>query len=243
MAIPLMGTDNKDSKNNTGPSKDSLGFEYDTFVIDKTELKITFLGHATLMFTYGDKVIHVDPVSAYADYSRLPKADIILVTHSHFDHLDPAAIAKIRKNSTVIIANPESAKQVSGALAMKNGETKSVAGFSIEAVPAYNTTTGRDVFHPKGRDNGYVLTLGGKRIYISGDTEPGAEMKSLKNVFIAFLSMNQPYTMTPRQAADAAIIIKPEILYPYHFGDTKTDELTDLLKNEKGIDVRIRKLN
>jgi L-ascorbate metabolism protein UlaG (beta-lactamase superfamily) len=226
-----------------GPLVDSLGFEYDTFKIGNHELRITFLGHATLILTYAGKVIHVDPISSYADYTKLPKADIVLVTHSHGDHLDPGAIAKISKTGTVVIANPESAAKITGANALKNGESKIAADITIAAVPAYNTTAGRDIYHPKGRDNGYVITLGGKKIYIAGDTENIDEMKNLKEIYIAFLPMNQPYTMTPEQVAEAAKTIKPQILYPYHFGGTDTARIKNLLSKETAIDTRIRKLN
>ncbi len=239
ITLPITGS----AESGTGQKKDSLGYEYDTFTIDNTELSITFLGHATLMLKFGEKVVHVDPVSSYADYAMLPKADIVLVTHSHSDHLDANAIAKITKPGTVIMANPESARKLAGATALANGESKTVAGITILAVPAYNTTKGRDIYHPKGRDNGYVITLGGKKIYVAGDTEPTAEMKSLKDVFIAFLPVNQPYTMTPGQAADAAKTIMPKVFYPYHFGNSNTEEIKSLLSKETSIDVRIRKLD
>jgi L-ascorbate metabolism protein UlaG (beta-lactamase superfamily) len=239
-AFSLTSLSGSDSK--SGENTDSLGFNYDTFILDKTEFRLTFIGHASLMLTYGDKVIHVDPIGTYADYGKLPKADLILVTHSHFDHLDKEAIRKITKSATITAANPESAKQIDGALALSNGDQKTLAGFVVQAVPAYNTTSGREAYHPKGRDNGYVITIGGKRIYIAGDTENITEMKNLKDIFIAFLPMNQPYTMTPKQAADASREIRPAILYPYHFGDTKTDELVNLLAGDKSIEVRIRKL-
>jgi L-ascorbate metabolism protein UlaG (beta-lactamase superfamily) len=242
ITLPFYGSSDTGSDTKSLP-KDSLGFEYDTFMLDNNELRITFIGHATLILSYGEKTIHVDPTSMYADYSKLPKADLVLVTHSHSDHLDTGAIAKIAKSTTVVIASPEGAKQVAAAVALKNGETKTVAGFTIDAVPAYNTTSGREGLHPKGTGNGYVVTVAGKKIYIAGDTEPIEEMKNLANIFIAFLPMNQPYTMTPKQVADAAKTIKPQVLYPYHFGGSSTDELKSLLSKETSIEVRIRKLN
>ena len=125
---------------------------------------------------------------------------------------------------------------------MKNGDVQNLLGLKIEAVPAYNTTEGRSRFHPKGRDNGYILTLGGKRIYIAGDTEDTPEMKQLKDIEIAFLPMNQPYTMTPAQVAAAAKAFRPSVLYPYHFDDTDVSELVNLLKGESDIEVRIRQM-
>jgi L-ascorbate metabolism protein UlaG (beta-lactamase superfamily) len=204
-------------------------------------LKLTFLGHGTLMLDYNGWIIHVDPVSAEADYSALPPADLVLVTHEHGDHLDPAAVARITRPGTVVVANPASAARLSGALALRPGESRTVGSVKIEVVPAYNTSPGRDRFHPRGRDNGYLLTIAGKRLYIAGDTEDTPEMKALKNVDIAFLPMNQPYTMTPEQVARAARAFKPRVLYPYHTGDTDTARLTALLEG-KGVEVRIRSL-
>ena len=126
---------------------------------------------------------------------------------------------------------------------MKNGDILQITPeIKLEAVPAYNTTPGRDKFHPKGRDNGYILTVGGTRIYIAGDTEDIPEMKQIKNIDIAFLPVNQPYTMIPEQAIQSAKIIQPHILYPYHYGDTDINKVKDGLKNEKEIEVRIRAL-
>jgi len=203
------------------------------------DLKITFIGHGTLMLTYAGKVIHADPVSMYADYATLPKADLILVTHEHGDHLDIKAIQAASTANTTIIVNPSSAKNLPNCIVLKNGEDRTVSGIKVEAVPAYNL---EKPFHPKGNGNGYILTFGDKRVYIAGDTENVAEIKALKNIDVAFLPMNQPYTMTPEQVADVAKAMQPKVLYPYHFGNTDTGKLVDLLKDEKGIEVRIRDL-
>jgi len=213
----------------------------DAFPLPGGSLKISFLGHGTLMLDYNGWIIHVDPVSAEADYAALPPADLVLVTHEHGDHLDPAAVARISRPGTVIVANPASAGRLTGAVALRQGEAKTVGSVKIEAVPAYNTSPGRDRFHPKGRDNGYLLTIAGKRLYIAGDTEDTPEMKALKNIDIAFLPMNQPYTMTPEQVAKAARAFKPRLLYPYHYGDTDPARLVALLEG-KGVEVRIRSL-
>ncbi len=214
-------------------------FQEDVFKTSGGDLKITFIGHGTLMMTFAGKVIHIDPVSMYADYALLPKADLILITHEHGDHLDPKAVQAISTANTTIVVNPGSAKALPQAALMKNGDSKTLAGIHIEAVPAYNM---EKAFHPKGNGNGYVLTFGDKRVYVAGDTENVPEIKALKNIDIAFLPMNLPYTMTPEQVADAAKAIRPKILYPYHFGDTDTARLVNLLKDEKGIEVRIRDL-
>ena len=220
-------------------------FESDTFKTNAGDLKITFLGHGTLRLTFGGKIIHVDPYGSVADYSKQPKADLILITHEHGDHLDAKAIDQIRKEKTTIVANPASAKQLQGAIVMNNGDVKMIDGFKIEAVPAYNIVHKRDTgqpFHPKGNGNGYVIAFGDKRVYLAGDTENIPEMKELKNIDIAFLPMNLPYTMTPEMAADAAKMFKPKILYPYHFGETDTSRVVTLLKDTPGMEVRIRKL-
>jgi L-ascorbate metabolism protein UlaG (beta-lactamase superfamily) len=128
---------------------------------------------------------------------------------------------------------------------MKNGDVKTVGGLKIEAVPAYNIVHMRDQgqpFHPKGVGNGYVITFGDKRVYVAGDTENIPEMKNIKNIDVAFLPMNLPYTMTPEMAADAAKMIRPKILYPYHYGETDTSKLVALLKDTKEIEVRIRNM-
>ena len=191
-----------------------------------------------------DKKIFVDPVSDYADYTQQPKADFILITHEHGDHFDTKAIAAIETNQTKIIANPNCRKMLNRGQEMKNGDVLQLAkDIKLEAVPAYNTTPGRDKFHPKGRDNGYILTLGGTRIYIAGDTEDIPELNLVKDIDIAFLPVNQPYTMTPEQAIRATQIIKPRILYPYHYGDTDINKVKEGLKNEKTTEVRIRLYN
>jgi L-ascorbate metabolism protein UlaG (beta-lactamase superfamily) len=203
----------------------------------KGDLKISCIRHGTLMFAFGGKIIHVDPVGQFADYAALPKADLILITHEHGDHLDPKAVAAITKAGTEIVASESCKAALPAAAVMKNGETKTVQGIKIEAVPAYNLTA---AFHPKGRGNGYVLTFGDKRVYVAGDTENIPEMAALKDIDVAFLPMNLPYTMSVEMAAAAARVIRPKILYPYHFGDSDTARLVALLKGETGIEVRIR---
>lgn len=219
--------------------------EVDAFATSKGELKITFLGHGTLMIQFDGKVVHIDPVSRYADYAKLPKADLILVTHEHGDHLDQKAIDLISKPGTELILTQLCAKKLGRGRVMKNGDTETVDQIAIAAVPAYNIVHVRSPgqpFHPRGAGNGYVLTLGDRRVYVAGDTENVPEMKELKDINIAFLPMNLPYTMTPEMVAQAARTLRPKILYPYHYGNTDTSKLLELLKSEKDIEVRIRKL-
>ena len=220
-------------------------FETDSFKTPAGDLKITFIGHGTLMFNFGGKVIHVDPYSDVADYNSLPKAHLILLTHEHRDHLDLKALNAVRTEKTVVVLTEACTKQVQGGVVMMNGDVKTVEGLKIEAVPAYNLVHKRDTgqpFHPKGSGNGYIITFGDKRVYVAGDTENTPEMKSLKNIDIAFLPMNPPYTMTPEMVVDAAKAFKPKILYPYHLRETDTSKVVSLLKGTPEIEVRIRKM-
>jgi L-ascorbate metabolism protein UlaG (beta-lactamase superfamily) len=219
---------------------------YQKDIINTTagNLEITFIGHGTLMFAFDGKSIHIDPWTRLADYSKMPKADIIILTHHHRDHLDQRAMEILRNEKTAVVLTETCASQVKGGIIMKNGDVKTVEGLKIEAVPAYNLVHMRsegNPFHPKGVGNGYVIAFGEKRVYVAGDTENTPEMKKLKLIDIAFLPMNLPYTMTPEMVADAAKAFKPKILYPYHFGRTDTSEVVELLKDMPEIEVRIRK--
>lgn len=215
----------------------------DVFSTSEGELVIEFVGHGSLYFRFGDKVIHVDPVGQYGDYTKMPKADLVLVTHEHRDHLDLKTIESLRKAETQILANKSSAQQITGAIAMENGEIREVLGIRVEAVAAYNLVHMRSPgapFHPKGHGNGYVINFAEKRVYVAGDTENTPEMKSLNRIDIAFLPMNLPYTMTPEMVADAARSFRPRILYPYHYGDTDPQGLAELLKDTPEVEIRIR---
>ncbi|HOT95641.1 MAG TPA: MBL fold metallo-hydrolase [bacterium] len=217
----------------------------DTLATAKGPVVLSFIGHGSLMIQFGPLVTYIDPVSEFGDYSSLPKADLILVTHAHYDHLDPKAIRQISQPATQIIAAPVCREKAPTATFLRNGEKIPVGDLEIEAVPAYNILHKRpdqQPFHPKGEGNGYILRFGGKSIYIAGDTENTPEMKGLKSIDVAFLPMNLPYTMTPEMVADAARAFQPHILYPYHYGDTDTRKLTDLLRGEK-IEVRIHELH
>ena len=220
-------------------------FGTDSFKTSAGDLKVTFIGHGTLMFNFEGKVIHVDPYSDVADFNAFPKAHLILLTHEHGDHLDLKALNAVRTEKTVVVLTETCAKQVQGGVVMTNGDVKTVEGLKIEAVPAYNIVHKRDTgqpFHPKGVGNGYIITFGDKRVYVAGDTENTPEVKALKNIDIAFLPMNLPYTMTPEMVGDAAKAFKPKILYPYHFGETDTSKVVSLLKGTPEIEVRIRKM-
>lgn len=220
-------------------------YEQDVIKTSAGDLTMTFIGHGTLMFGFDGKTIHVDPVGRGVDYAAMPKADLILITHEHGDHLDPAAIETLRKVSTQLVLTKICSQSVAGGIVMSNGDVKTIAGLKIEAVPAYNIVQQRspgNPFHPKGQGNGYIITFGDKRVYVAGDTENIPEMKQIKNIDVAFLPMNLPYTMTPEMVAEAAKTFKPKILYPYHYGQTDPNKLVELLKSEKDIEVRIRNL-
>ena len=221
--------------------------DYETDVFKtKSGKTVTFhaLVHASIRIQYDGKEIEVDPVTKLGnktiDYASMPKADYLLVTHEHFDHFNQDAIKLLSGENTRFITNQRCADMFGSGKVMKNGDMLQITdGFTIEAVPAYNYTEGHTQFHPKGRDNGYILTIDGLRIYIAGDTEDIPEMSAIKDIDIAFLPCNQPYTMTPDQLVKAAKIIKPKVVFPYHYGQTDVSGLPERLKGD-GIDVRIR---
>ena len=209
------------------------------------QVSFTFIKHASLEIKYDGLSIQIDPVTKLppeTDYSKFDKADFILVTHEHFDHFDKDAIATLCSANTQVILNKRCAEMLGYGEAMTNGDSLKLRDdIMLEAVPAYNITPDHQNFHPKGRDNGYVLTLDGIRIYIAGDTEDIPDMKNLKNIDIAFLPCNQPYTMTPEQLANAARMFTPKVVYPYHFSETPIESIKDLLK-DSGIRVEIRNM-
>jgi len=220
-------------------------FEKDVIETSAGDLQITFVGHGTLMLAFGGKVIHIDPWSRLADYSKLPKADLILLTHHHSDHLDTVALNQIRTESTIVVLTEISAATIEYGIIMKNGDRHKLLGIEVLVVPAYNLVHKREngeFYHPEGEGNGYVLTFGDTRVYIAGDTENTPEMKALEKIDYAFLPMNLPYTMTPEMVVDAVNALKPKVLYPYHYGDTDLSKLIELLKDNKDTEVRIRKM-
>ena len=226
--------------NQTAFPEDSLSFGTPS---GKT-LRVACIFHGSLAFEYDGNVIQVDPVTRMGDmkidYSAFGKADAIFITHSHHDHLCQEAIDTLSGEKTALYANAESVSVIGRGKVLANGDSGELSGgVSYTAVPAYNTTPGKEKYQPKGRDNGFILTIDGFRVYISGDTEDIPEMRNIKNIDVAFLSTNQPFTMTPEQIVRAAKLIKPKVLFPYHYSDTPIQKVADLLKGT-GIDVRIR---
>lgn len=220
-------------------------FETDIIHTPAGDLIIAFFGHASLRFTFDEKLIYLDPFARVAEYYKLPPADWILVTHDHADHFDLQAIAAVRTGKTQVVMPAACAAKLSGGIVMQNGDARTLDSVRVEAVPAYNLVHKREngkPFHSPGEGNGYVLTFGGMRVYVAGDTENIPEMKTLRDIECAFLPVNVPYTMTPEMAADAVRSFRPRILYPYHYDDTDLSRLTALLKAEKGIEIRIRRM-
>jgi L-ascorbate metabolism protein UlaG (beta-lactamase superfamily) len=211
-------------------------------------LRITPIFHGSVMLEFEGKVIHIDPWSQ-GDYAGVPQADLILITHTHADHMDRAMIDKLKKPSTILLSSPAvadtlncSCKEVE---TISNGSKKTVMGIEIEAVPMYNMVQGArqdEPFHHKGIGNGYILNFGDTRVYISGDTECIPEMKSLKNIDVAFICMNPPRTMSALEAAACVKEFRPKIVYPYHYRGQKVQDFADALKNTSGVEVRLRKL-
>ena len=221
----------------------------DTYEVDvfKTKsgktLKFYALVHASIRIEYDGREIEIDPVTKLGnktiDYTAMPKADYIFVTHEHGDHFDKEALKQLTGEKTQLITNKRCAEMLGYGEIMVNGQNSTFNDITVEAVPAYNISEGRTQFHPKGRDNGYILTIDGLRIYIAGDTEDIPEMQDIKDIDIAFLPCNQPYTMTTEQLVKAAKTVKPKVLFPYHYGQTDVKGIPAQLK-DYGIDVRIR---
>ncbi|MFB3904483.1 MAG: MBL fold metallo-hydrolase [Acidobacteriota bacterium] len=183
------------------------------------QVEVVPITHASLILKWNGKAVYVDPWSQ-GNYEGQPKADLILITDIHPDHLDLRQVAAVRKPDTSIVAPPAAQSSIAEARFLKNGEKAEVLGIGITAVPAYNLLRGPSAgqhFHPKGRGNGYLLEMSGKRIYVSGDTECIPEMKQLKNIDMAFICMNLPYTMPPEEAAQCVNEFRPKVVYPYHY--------------------------
>lgn len=195
----------------------------DTIALAKGSLIIQPINHASMVLTAAGKTIYVDPVGGAAKYQGLADPDIILVTDIHGDHFDNATLRTIRKPGTVLVVPQAVADKMpdadkAGLVILHNGDTKDLSGIGVAAIPMYNLPVDNPkAMHTKGRGNGYVLSVGGKRIYLSGDTQGIPEMRALTGIDIAFVCMNLPYTMDINEAADAVLAFKPHIVYPYHY--------------------------
>jgi L-ascorbate metabolism protein UlaG (beta-lactamase superfamily) len=229
---------------------DASNRQADVVKTSKGDLRITPLYHGSVMLEFGGKVIHVDPWSQ-GDYTGLPPADLIVITHTHADHLDRTMVDKLHKPETIIVGPPAVIDTLNCAPAcgiveaVSDSERKTVMGIDFDGVPMYNLVQGSapgKPYHHKGIGSGYILNFGDTRIYFSGDTECTPEMKALKNITVAFIAMNPPRTSSTTEAAACAAAFKPKIVYPYHYRGSKTQEFADALKSSPGIEVRLRNL-
>jgi L-ascorbate metabolism protein UlaG (beta-lactamase superfamily) len=218
----------------------------DTIKTAKGDLRIVPIHHGTVLFELGGKAYYVDPFHE-GNFEGLPKADVVFITHAHPDHFDPVALDKIRKPATVIVAPPSVVEKLplgfNGTVVMKNGDKQTIGDVEVEAVPMYNLKRGPSagkLFHDKGWGDGFILTLGDERIYLSGDTECTQEMRELKNIDIAFVCMNLPYTMSPSEAAECIKAFRPKIVYPYHYRDSDLGDLDKALASQNDTEVRKR---
>jgi len=200
----------------------SAGHQGDMIATDAGEVTVFPVSHASVVLKVAGGIIYVDPVGDAGLYADLPPPDMVLITHEHGDHFNKDVLQGIGAGALPMITNPAVFGKLEGGLsgqaaALSNGQSSELLGITIDAVPAYNTTPERANFHPQGRDNGYVLTIGDFRIYVSGDTEDTDEMRALEGIDLAFVSMNLPFTMDVNQAASAVKEFRPRIVYPYHY--------------------------
>ena len=228
-------------------------------------LVVTPIHHATLLLQHAGKNIYLDPVAADASYAGLPKADYVFITDIHPDHMDPAGLAKVRQDSTIVVAPSAVNAKMPANVVLDNGASHDFGTFKVETVPMYNLKRGPDagkLYHDKGRGDGYVFTFGVSadggsgaarrpaasgdagalvsRVYVSGDTECTPEMKALKNIDVAFVCMNLPYTMPPDEAAACVNTFKPRIVYPFHYKGSDLKTFTDDVKPGNGVEVKLR---
>ncbi len=225
-----------------------LAFSQDTLKTEKGDLVVVPIQHATFVLKWGGKTVFVDPTGGGDAFKDHGKPDLILVTDIHGDHHDQKTLSALRTSETMVVVPAAVAEKMGAdkgaAKILANGEKATCGEIGIEALPMYNLTEERKKNHTKGRGNGYVLTIGGKRIYISGDTEDIPEMRGLKDIDAAFVCMNLPYTMDVEHAADAVLAFKPKVVYPYHYrGKEMSDveKFKSLVAKDKGIEVRLLK--
>ncbi|UOQ51523.1 MBL fold metallo-hydrolase [Hymenobacter cellulosivorans] len=222
----------------------------DQIATKKGPLTVQPITHGSVVFTWNGKTIYVDPYGGAAAYAGLAAPDVILITDIHGDHLDPKTLSGLSVGKALMIvpqavADKLPAEYKAQVRILGNGQKLDTLGMVVSAIPMYNLPEAADAMHTKGRGNGYVLSLGGKNVYLSGDTEDIAEMRALKNIDVAFVCMNLPYTMDVNQAAQGVLAFKPGIVYPYHYrgqsglSDVESFRKTVTTANKK-IDVRLR---
>ena len=215
----------------------------DSYEVEGGEIVIFPIDHASFVMTVPGMVIYVDPVGGASAYEGHPAPDLILITHEHGDHYDVETLAALAGEQTQLVTNPAVFDMLpedlkARATSIGNGESTGVGDLGIEAIPAYNTTEGRLQYHPRGRDNGYVLTVGGRRVYIAGDTEDIPEMRALSDIHIAFVPLNLPFTMYVDQASSAVAEFKPDFVYPYHYRDSDPEAFAARVA-EAGVETQV----
>ncbi len=225
------------------PAHADNAIETETVATSEGDLIIHFVGHGTLMFTFKDMTIHIDPWSRVADYSKLPAGDLVLLTHNHLDHLDPSALKHAVGDNTTLIYTQQCADEYPDGVVMRNGMTWDVKGIHIEAVPAYcliPRDDPRSQPHTQGECNGYILTFGDKRVYIVSETENIPELKEVKDIDIAFIAMDAIFNLTPEEAVGAVNAFRPKVIYPYHYADADLSPFINAFKNDSGVEVRVK---
>lgn len=215
-----------------------------TFVVQAQSLKFIPIEHASFIIVSKNTTIFVDPVGDIDNYKGYTP-DLILITHTHLDHLNEALLKSVKTDKTLLFAPKSVIEKTGYGKIIKNGESIDTRGIQLEAIAMYNTTEGRLKYHPKGDGNGYILTVDSKRVYIAGDTEDIPEMRNLKNIDHAFICMNLPYTMTIQQAISATLEFKPKTVYPYHYrgknGKSDVAKFKTEIENNSNINVEILK--
>ena len=217
----------------------------DKYVIGGADISIHPVAHASFVMQTPNAVIYVDPVGGAEKYASLPKAQLIMLTHEHGDHFDIETLQALLGEETTLITNPSVFEKLPAemqelATAIGNGDNTSYGELSVDAIPAYNLNADRLKYHPKGRDNGYVLTIGGERVYIAGDTEAVPEMRELEDIKLAFVPMNLPYTMGIEQAAEGVLDFAPSVVYPYHHKGSDINAFEKLV-NAGSADIQVVK--
>jgi L-ascorbate metabolism protein UlaG (beta-lactamase superfamily) len=210
----------------------------DMFATDAGDISVTPIMHASFVLQAPGLVIYADPVGDPALFAAQPRPDLILVTHEHGDHYNADTLAALAGDAAKLIVNPRVFEMLpeplkARATAIANGESAQAGAHGLDAIPAYNTTADRLQYHPQGRDNGYILTIGGRRVYIAGDTEDIPEMLALTGIEVAFLPMNLPYTMSVEQAAAAVNAFRPKFVYPYHYKGSDLDAFASLVEGSE----------
>jgi len=217
----------------------------DRIAAKQGELVVHPINHATLALGWQGKTVYVDPVGGAQRFAGLPAPDLVLITHAHGDHFDAPTLKAVAGDKCALVAPPTVVEGLPAELrpratSLTNGQSRELLGLKVEAIPAYNLTPDRLRYHPKDRDNGYVLSLGGLRVYLSGDTEAVPEMLALKDIDVAFVCVNLPYTMDVEQAARAVRAFRPKFVYPYHCRGSDLEKLKQLVGETEGIEVRLR---